>query len=113
MFATFGADTTLPSLSLFISHALPADQQAMGGALLNAFGQFGRIFGLAIATATQTAVVAHQKGISIEDVGAVKQGDKASLAGLRAANWLNFAFGICAFAIVAIAFRGKGVIVRK
>ena len=49
----FGADTLFPSLVLFNSHSLPKEDQALGGALINAVGQVGRAIGLAIAIAIQ------------------------------------------------------------
>ena len=110
MLATLGADTTIPSLSLFVSHALAQEDQAMGGALLNAAMQFGKVFGLAIATTTQTIVMARARGVPVENVGQVHPRESSSLAGLRAANWLNFAFGLCAFCVVAVSFRGSGIV---
>ncbi|GME33076.1 major facilitator superfamily domain-containing protein [Neofusicoccum parvum] len=110
MFATFGADTVGPCLSLFTSHTLPQADQAMGGALLYAFAQLGRALGLAVATATQTAVMAREKRVSVENAREVEPWDAASLAGLRAANWLNFALGMCSLCVVGVAFRGSGII---
>ena len=49
----FGADTLFPSLVLFNSHSLPKEDQALGGALINAVGQVGRAICLAIAIAIQ------------------------------------------------------------
>ncbi|KAK4888454.1 hypothetical protein LTR28_002943, partial [Elasticomyces elasticus] len=51
--SVFGADTLYPSLMLLISHFLPREDQALGGALINAVGQIGRSLGLAIGTAIQ------------------------------------------------------------
>lgn len=110
MLAVFGADTVFPSLSLLTSRTLPQADQALGGGLLNAVGQFGRALALALATATQTAVQAHAKGVSVKDVGVILPWDSASLKGLRAASWLSFAFGICASCIVLVFLRDTGIV---
>jgi Na+/melibiose symporter-like transporter len=108
--SVFGADTTWPSLTLFTSHSLPQEDQAMGGALVNAVGQVGRSIGLAIATAIQTAVMAQQQGRQIQDVGPVLAGDEAGLAGLRAADWFNFGTALVSVSVVLVAFRGSGIV---
>ncbi|GAB1319127.1 Drug resistance protein [Madurella fahalii] len=108
--SVFGADTAWPSLMLFTSHSLPQADQALGGALVNAMGQAGRAIGLAVATAIQTAVMARERGVSVEDAGSVREWEPASLLGLRAAEWWNFALGITALAVVLVAFRGTGII---
>ncbi|KAK4183405.1 major facilitator superfamily domain-containing protein [Podospora australis] len=108
--SVFGADTTWPSLILFTSHSLPQSDQALGGALVNSMGQIGRAIGLAVATAVQMAVMARERGVSVEDAGPVKSWDPASLEGLRAAEWWNFALGLSALAVVLVAFRGSGII---
>jgi hypothetical protein len=108
--SVFGADTTWPSLILFTSHSLPPEDQALGGALINAMGQVGRAIGLAVATAIQTAVMARERGVDVQDAGAVELGDAASLAGLRAAEWWHFGLGIVALLVVLVAFRGTGII---
>lgn len=108
--AVFGADTTWPCLILFTSHSLPQADQALGGALVNAMGQVGRAIGLAVATAIQTAVMARERGVGVEDAGSMQEGDPASLLGLRAAEWWNFALGITAALVVLVAFRGSGII---
>ncbi|KAL7935374.1 MFS general substrate transporter [Trichoderma chlorosporum] len=99
-----GADTTWPCLSLFTSRALPREHQAVGGALINAVGQFGRSIGLALSTATQTAVMANGRGVSVKNVGSIKAWEPESLEGLRAASWLNFALGVASLVVVLIAF---------
>lgn len=109
--AVFGADTLYPTLTLFTAHSLPSGDQAMGGALINAFGQIGRAIGLAITTAIQTAVIASKRGVNVKDVGShgtVSKGDSAFLAGLRAASWTGFAMAIAACLVVIVAFRGAG-----
>ena len=82
----------------------------MGGALVNAVGQFGRAIGLAIGTAIQTAVMAHERGTDVQHVGSLQVHEDATWLGLRAAQWLNFALGMTSFTVVALAFRGSGII---
>ncbi|KAL2189914.1 hypothetical protein L209DRAFT_677132 [Thermothelomyces heterothallicus CBS 203.75] len=110
MISVFGADTTWPCLVLFTSHSLPPQDQALGGALVNAMGQVGRAIGLAVATAIQTTVMSSERGVSVEEAGSVEVGDRASLLGLRAAEWWNFGLGISALAVVLVAFRGTGIV---
>ncbi|KAH6608617.1 hypothetical protein Trco_001963 [Trichoderma cornu-damae] len=100
-----GADTTWPCLTLFTSRALPREDQAIGGALVNAVGQFGRSIGLALSTAVQTAVVADARGVPVKDVGGIKPWEPQSLKGLRAASWMNFALGVASLVLVLVAFR--------
>jgi len=111
--SVFGTDTTFPCLVLFTSHSLPQADQAIGGALVNAMGQVGRAMGLAVATAIQTAVMARERGVSVEDAGEMIEWDEATLAGLRAAEWWNFGLGVAALSVVLIAFRGTGIIGKK
>ena len=108
--SVFGADVAWPCLILFTSLALPQSDQALGAALVNAMGQVGRAIGLALATAIQTAVMARERGVAVQDVGRVEPWEEASLRGLRAAGWLNFALGICALGVVLFAFRGSGIV---
>lgn len=108
--SVIGADTTWPSLTLFVSQSVPKEDQALGGALLNAFGQTGRAIGLAITTAIQTAVMARERGVSVQDSGKVEAWDQPSLDGLRAANWFNFALAWVGVTIVATTFRGTGIV---
>lgn len=105
-----GADTTWPCMTLFTSHALPQQDQALGGALVNSMGMIGRSIGLAIATAIQTAVMARQRGLPIEKAGPVKEWDDASLMGLQAANWFHFSLGVVSMVIAVSAFRGAGIV---
>ncbi|KAG9249880.1 major facilitator superfamily domain-containing protein [Emericellopsis atlantica] len=112
LLAVIGADTTWPSLTLFTSRALPPEDQAIGGALINAVGQLGRAIGLAIATAVQTAVMADQRGTSVEDVGGLKEGDGPTLVGIRAANWLSFGLGIVSLILAPFAFRSLEIVGR-
>ncbi|EFX02166.1 efflux transporter [Grosmannia clavigera kw1407] len=108
--AVVGADTAWPCLTLFMSKSLPPEHQAMGGALINASGQIGRAIGLAITTAIQLTVVAHERGVPVQDVGAVVKGDPASLRGIRVANWFNLALGGCCVILCAVLFRGTGIV---
>ncbi|KAJ0122483.1 hypothetical protein J7T55_002996 [Diaporthe amygdali] len=110
MLSTFGADMIGPCLALFTSLTLPLAHQALGGGLLFATMQLGRAIGLAVATAVQTAVVAREKGFSVQDVREVQPWEEASLKGLRAGCWLNFGFGVTALGLVLVTFRGLGVI---
>ncbi|KAF2493130.1 MFS general substrate transporter [Lophium mytilinum] len=114
--AVCGADTVYPSLTLFTAHALPQEDQALGGALVNAVGQVGRAIGLAIGTAVQTAVVANRRGIQIKDVGRdglSNKHDVAYLDGLRAAEWFDFALGIAACAVAGFAMKNTGILGAK
>jgi Na+/melibiose symporter-like transporter len=108
--SVIGADTTWPSLTLFVSKSVPKEDQALGGALVNAFGQTGRAIGLAITTAVQTVVMARERGVSVQDSGKIQAWDGPSLSGLRAANWFNFSLAWVGVAIVALAFRGTGIV---
>ncbi|KAM3456432.1 hypothetical protein MY3296_001711 [Beauveria thailandica] len=112
LLSVVGSDITWPCLIFFTSQALPADDQAIGGALINAVGQMGRAVGLAIATAIQTAVLARERGVSVENVGAVQELDYASLLSIRIASWFNFAIGVAAMVTVCVAFRKMEVIGR-
>lgn len=112
LLSVVGADITWPCLTFYTSQALPAEDQAIGGALINAVGQMGRAIGLAIATAIQTAVLANQRGVSVEDAGSVHVLDDSSLMSIRIASWFNFALGITSLIIVCIAFRKMEVIGR-
>lgn len=107
----FGADTLFPSLVLFNAHNLPKEDQALGGALINAVGQIGRAIGLAIATAIQVAVQeSKEKNGGAAVSGAGNRGNPAFLAGLRAAEWFSVGLALLGFATVTVAFRGAGVI---
>ncbi|KAJ4300170.1 hypothetical protein N0V88_002839 [Collariella sp. IMI 366227] len=108
--SVFGADTAWPCLILFTSRSLPQSDQALGGALVNSMGQVGRAIGLAVATAIQTAVMARERGVRVQDVGSVEEWDEASLLGLRAAEWWHVGLGLCSLCVVLLAFRGSGII---
>ncbi|KAH7347641.1 drug resistance protein [Plectosphaerella cucumerina] len=107
-----GADTTWPSLTLFISKSLPQEDQAVGGALINAIGQIGRAVGLAVSTAVQTSVMAQARGVPVEDVGDIGEWDDPSLKGLRAAQWTNFGFIFVSLMTVLFVFRSSEVVGR-
>ncbi|CAK7230931.1 hypothetical protein SBRCBS47491_007756 [Sporothrix bragantina] len=108
--SVFGADTAWPSLTLFVSHALPREDQALGGALVNMAGQVGRAIGLAIATAVQTTVMASARGVTVANVGGTIVRDQPTLLGMRAGSYFNFGLGVASFLVVLVAFRGSGVI---
>ncbi|KAL6904359.1 major facilitator superfamily domain-containing protein [Trichoderma evansii] len=108
--SVIGADTTWPCLTLFTSRALPREDQAIGGALINSVGQIGRSIGLAIATAVQTAVMARGRGVSVKNVGSIKAWDPQSLKGLRAASWFNFALGLISLVLVLVTFRTLDIV---
>lgn len=110
MLSTLGADMLGPCLALFTSLTLPPEHQALGGGLLFTTMQLGRAVGLAIATAVQMAVMAREKGVSVQDVREVQPWDEASLEGLRAGSWVNFGFGLAAFVLILVGLRGLGVI---
>ncbi|KAI1841574.1 hypothetical protein JX266_012227 [Neoarthrinium moseri] len=105
-----GADITWPCLTLFVSESVPREDQAIGGALVNACGQVGRAIGLAITTAVQTAVMAQARGTPVEKSGKVEPWDTPSLLGMRAAQWLNFTLALLGVGIVGLAFRGTGIV---
>lgn len=108
--AVFGVDTAWPCLTLFTSQSLPQADQAMGGAMVNAAGQFGRAIGLAIATAVQTVVMANERGVSVENSGPLKPWDRPTLKGLQAAQYLNLGLGVVGLLVVAFALRKSGTI---
>ncbi|KND86317.1 putative MFS-type transporter [Tolypocladium ophioglossoides CBS 100239] len=110
--SVIGADATWPCLTLFTSQALPREDQAIGGALINAVSQFGRASGLAVGTAIQTAVMADARGVNIKEAGGIEPWDPASLKGIRAANWLSFGFGVASLAIVLVAFHNMEIVGR-
>ncbi|KAK2038476.1 major facilitator superfamily transporter [Colletotrichum somersetense] len=111
--SVIGADMAWPTLILFVSKALPQEDQALGGALVNSVGQVGRSIGLAISTAVQTAIMAKARGVSVENAGPVEEWDQPSLDGLRAANWMNFALGITSLIIVVLFFRSSEIVGRE
>lgn len=105
-----GADTSWPVLTLFVSAKLPQEDQAIGGALINAVGQFGRAIGLAISTAIQTAVMASERGVDVKNAGGMIMGDDATLKGIRAASWLDFGYSMASLVLVLIAFRSMEIV---
>ncbi|KXT15214.1 hypothetical protein AC579_1354 [Pseudocercospora musae] len=106
--SVFGADTLFPALLLLTAHSLPREDQAIGGAIINAVGQIGRAIGLAIATAIQVAAQESKQGSTAAAVEGDSLHNPAFLSGLRSAEWFNFALGLLAFAIATVAFRGAG-----
>lgn len=96
---------------LFTAHSLPREDQALGGALINAVGQVGRAVGLAIGTAIQVAVEANRLGTDVQEAQAASpRSSSAFLQGIRAAEWLDFAFALSGVMVVLCFFRGAGVI---
>lgn len=77
--------------------------------MVNAVGQIGRAIGLAIGTAIQVAVQ-ESKEISYDAASSEtrSKGNPAFLAGLRSAEWFNFALCLVAFVIATFSFRGAG-----
>lgn len=112
-----GADTLFPTLTLFVATSLPSEDQALGGALINAVGQIGRAIGLAIATAIQTAIIAREKGKSVEEVGSEGHGlppwDDALKVGIRSTAWFNASIAFAALGVVLLFFRGVGKVGGK
>lgn len=112
--SVFGADTLYPTLMIYTSKSLPPEDQALGGALINAVGQVGRAVGLAIMTAIETAVIAEKKGVPIDWIGGDKReqlvgvGDEALKVGLRSASWFSTGIGLAAVVVAAVFFRGVG-----
>lgn len=80
-----------PVIGLLVAEALPPEDQALGGGLLQTANNLGRALGLAIATVVQTATA---KG--------------EALRGLRAAQWMNVGMVGISFAIGLVYFRKLG-----
>ncbi|CAN9172416.1 unnamed protein product [Alternaria alternata] len=112
-----GADTIFPVLTLFVAKTLPAEDASLGGALITAVGQIGRAIGLAIATAVQTAVVAREKGLSVDQIGTeghkTEPWDDALKVGIRTTAWFNFGMSVATTFIVIFFIRGIGIIGGK
>ncbi|KAI4908417.1 hypothetical protein J4E90_009042 [Alternaria incomplexa] len=112
-----GADTIFPVLTLFVAKTLPAEDASLGGALITAVGQIGRAVGLAIATAVQTAVVAREKGLSVDQIGGeghkTVPWDDALKVGIRTTAWFNFGMSVASTAVVVFFIRGIGIIGGK
>lgn len=106
------ADSLFPSLVLFNASNLPAEDQALGGALINAVGQTTRSIGLAIAIAIQVAVQeSHQKSDSEAVMGGRSNlHNPAFLAGLRAGQWFSTGLAVLGLIVVVFAWRGAGVL---
>jgi hypothetical protein len=112
-----GADTIFPVLTLFVAKTLPPEDASLGGALIMAVGQIGRSIGLAIATAVQTAILAKEKGVSIDKVGSEgyssQHWDEALKLSIRGAAWFNFGISLASTVIVLLFIRGIGIIGGK
>lgn len=110
LLAVTGADIAWPCLTLFTSESLPPEDQALGGALINASGQISRSIGLAITTALQTSIMARERGVPVEHAGKVELWDEPSLTGLRIGNWFNVAISFICVVLTWFAFRGTGIV---
>lgn len=108
--SVMGSDVMWPCLMLSTSRELPSEDQALGGALVNAMGQFGRAIGLAVATSVQTAVMADALHVPVEDVGKVLPHDPVALKGIRGAFWLNTGLVITSLVLSIITFRNMDII---
>jgi len=109
--SVFGADTLYPSLMLFTSHSLPRENQALGGALINAVAQIARAIGLAIGTAVQVSVQASREHLDVSQAQTSStEGNAAYLEGLRAAEWFSFAMAAAGFFVILVFLRGTGII---
>lgn len=109
-----GADTIFPVLTLFVAKTLPPEDASLGGALITAVGQVGRAIGLAIATAVQTAVIAKEKGVNVDEIGSeghgLKPWDDALKVGIRSTAWFNFGMSVASTVVVVLFIRGIGII---
>lgn len=80
-------------------------------------GQFGRALGLAIATALQTAVMAKERGVDVDQIGRgegeLRLGDPALKKGIRSVAWFDFGMGMVALVVVMVVFRGAGKVGGK
>ncbi|KZM26058.1 uncharacterized protein EKO05_0005871 [Ascochyta rabiei] len=117
VFCVCGADTIFPVLTLFVAKTLPPEDASLGGALITAVGQIGRAIGLALATAVQTAIVAKELSVSVEQVGEEGHGlapwDPALKMGIRGTAWFNFGMSILSLVIVLVFIRGIGIVGGK
>lgn len=108
--SVMGSDVMWPCLMLSTSRELPSEDQALGGALVNAMGQFGRAIGLAVATSVQTAVMADALDVPVEDVGKRPPHDPVALKGIRGAFWLNAGLVVTSLVLSIITFRNMDII---
>lgn len=117
VFCVCGADTIFPVLTLFVAKTLPPEDASLGGALISAVGQIGRAVGLALATAVQTAIIAKEMGVSVDQVGeegfGIEPWNPALKAGIRGMAWFNFGMSTLSLLIVVVFIRGIGIIGGK
>jgi predicted MFS family arabinose efflux permease len=117
VFCVCGADTIFPVLTLFVAKTLPPEDASLGGALISAVGQIGRAVGLALATAVQTAIIAKEMGVSVDQVGEKGLGmepwNPALKAGIRGTAWFNFGMSVLSLLIVVVFIRRIGIIGGK
>jgi len=105
--SVFGADTLYPCVTLFTVQSLPPQDQAMGGGIVTATGQLGRMVVLALATAVESSVRRSR-------VNAQASAAAAQLESYRAAQWFNCAVAAVSMLFAILMFRGAGVVgVRK
>jgi hypothetical protein len=108
--SVFGADTLFPSLVLFNAQSLPKEDQALGGALINAVGQVGRAIMLAIGIVIQVANQEnHEPSVTQAATEHSNLLNPAFLRGLRAGMWFNVALACAGVLVVAFGFRGAGI----
>ncbi|KAF1938426.1 MFS general substrate transporter [Clathrospora elynae] len=101
--STLGADILHPTLTLFTAESLPAEDQAMGGALITAVVQIGRAVGLSVASVIRQAVERRVSGtLHVERVRS-----SIVLEGLRAGEYFNFSLAVAAFVVAVCFFRGR------
>jgi predicted MFS family arabinose efflux permease len=117
VFCVCGADTIFPVLTLFVAKTLPPEDASLGGALISAVGQIGRAVGLALVTAVQTAIIAKEIGVSVDQVGegglGMEPWNPALKAGIRGTAWFNFGMSTLSLLIVVVFIRGIGIIGGK
>ncbi|KAI8935555.1 hypothetical protein NX059_008124 [Plenodomus lindquistii] len=112
-----GADTIFPVLTLFVAKTLLPEDASLGGALITAVGQIGRAIGLAMATAVQTAIIAREKGVSVDQIGSegheLRPWDPTLKIGIRNTAWFNFGISLGSTVVVVLFIRGIGIIGGK
>lgn len=101
--SVFGVDMLYPCLALFTVQSLPPQDQAIGGGIVNAMGQIGRMIALAVATAIETSV--RESGIRDG-----KTAIDARLDSYRAAEWFSCGLAAVAMLLAILVFRGAGIV---
>ena len=109
-FRSSGADTLFPSLVLFNAQSLPKEDQALGGALINAVGQVTRAIMLAIGIVIQVSTQESHELLATQAANEESNlHSPAFLKGLRAGMWFNVALAVAGVLVVAFGFRGAGI----